>query len=118
MRRSLTALVIGVTLLLASGGVGYSQDLEKAWEAYEKGDYATALREYSVLAEQGHAKAQLNLGLMYDNGHGVTRDYKEAVKWYRKSAEQEYALSGVRLSSAVFGPPFIKTGIAHAMLST
>ena len=69
-------------------------------------------------AEQGHAGAQSNLGVLYDYGRGVTRDYKEAVEWFRKSAEQEYALSGVRLSSAVFGPPFIKTGIAHAMLST
>ena len=92
MRRSLTALVLGVTLLLASGGVGYSQDLEKAWEAYEKGDYATALREYSVLAEQGHAKAQKNLGVMYAKGEGVRQDYKEAVKWFRKSAEQGYAV--------------------------
>jgi len=37
---------------------------------------------------------------------------------FRICALQKYALSGVRLSSAVFGPPFIKTGIAHAMLST
>ena len=25
---------------------------------------------------------------MYDNGRGVTQDYNEAVKWYRKAAEQ------------------------------
>ena len=91
MRRSLTALILGGTLLLASGGVGYSQDLEKAWEAYEKGDYATALREYSVLAEQGDANAQFRLGVMYVRGEGVTQDYKEAVKWARKSAEQGHA---------------------------
>ena len=28
---------------------------------------------------------------MYDKGQGVTQDYKEAVKWYRKSAEQGIA---------------------------
>ena len=88
MRRSLTALVLGVTLLLASGGVGYAQDFQKGWEAYNKGDYATALREWSALAEQGFANAQYNLGVMYGTGEGVTEDDKEAVKWYRKSAEQ------------------------------
>ena len=39
-------------------------------------------------AEQGFAKAQFNLGMMYDNGYGVTQDYAEAVKWFRKAAEQ------------------------------
>ena len=28
---------------------------------------------------------------MYRNGYGVSQDYAEAVKWYRKSAEQGYA---------------------------
>ena len=44
MKSILTALVLGVTILLASGGVGYAQDLLKGLEAYDKGDYATALR--------------------------------------------------------------------------
>ena len=39
-------------------------------------------------SEQGDAKSQFNLGLMYDNGQGVPQDNKEAVKWYRLSAEQ------------------------------
>ena len=51
-------------------------DLEKGFDAYEKGDYATAVREFKVLAEQGNAKAQYNLGLMYDNGEGVPEDDK------------------------------------------
>ncbi|SVE06100.1 uncharacterized protein METZ01_LOCUS458954, partial [marine metagenome] len=29
-----------------------------------------------------------NLGVMYDNGQGVPQDYKEAVRWYLKSAEK------------------------------
>ena len=40
------------------------------------------------LAEQGDAKAQYNLGVMYRKGHGVPQNDAEAVKWYRKSAEQ------------------------------
>ena len=56
--------------------------------AYDSGDYATALKEFRPLAEQGEASAQGNLGVMYAKGQGVTQDYKEAVKWYRKAAEQ------------------------------
>ena len=43
------------------------------------------------LAEGGDAEAQNNLGAMYYNGEGVPQDYKEAVKWQRKAAEQGYA---------------------------
>ena len=39
-------------------------------------------------AEQGDAKAQSNLGLMYDQGLGVSQDYAEAVRWFRLAAEQ------------------------------
>ena len=97
MKRILTALVLGVTLLLASGGVGYSQDLEKAWEAYEKGDFATALREFRALAEQGNWKGQAAMGFMYSKGHDVTQNYKEAAKWYRKSAVQGDVLAQIKL---------------------
>ena len=42
-------------------------------------------------AEQGDAKAQYNLGVMYANGKGVPEDDKQAVKWYRLAAEQGVA---------------------------
>lgn len=36
------------------------------------------------------AEAQFNLGLCYANGDGMLQDKAEAVKWYRKAAEQGY----------------------------
>ncbi len=42
------------------------------------------------LAEQGHAKAQYNLGVSYSKGIGVHQDIKEAAKWYRRAAEQGF----------------------------
>ncbi len=56
-------------------------------EAHDRGDYATALKEWRPLAEQGHAEAQYNLGLMYDQGQGVPKDYQAAMKWYRLAAD-------------------------------
>src|ERR1700723_2570184 len=46
---------------------------------------------YRIRAEQGDAKSQWALGAMYNYGRGVPKDYVEAVRWYRKSAEQGYA---------------------------
>ncbi len=59
--------------------------------AAKRGDYATALREWRPLAEQGHAEAQHNLGLLYGNGRGVSQDDAEALGWWRKAAEQGHA---------------------------
>ena len=40
-------------------------------------------------AEKGNAQSQRELGRIYEAGlHGVTRDMTEAVKWFRKAAEQ------------------------------
>ena len=63
-------------------------DFQAGLDAYKRGDYATALREWRPLAEQGDASAQFQLGLLYDNGDGVTRDLASAHQWYEKSAAQ------------------------------
>ena len=51
-------------------------------------DDAEAVKWYRKAAEQGHADAQNNLGVMYASGRGVPEDAVEAVKWYRKAAGQ------------------------------
>ena len=84
-------LIIILCLALGSFGVGWSGDFQKGLEAYYKGDYATALKEWKPLAEEGYIYAQYNLGIMYDNGLGVPQDYKESAKWYRLAAEQGYS---------------------------
>ena len=70
-----------------------AQDFDAGKEAYERGKYAAALHEWRPLAEQGHAQAQYNLGVMYLVGNGVAQDNAEAMKWYRKAAEQEVAFA-------------------------
>ncbi len=51
-------------------------------------NYTKALAWYQKAAEQGHVKAQVKLGLMYDKGIGVPKDEHQAVKWYLKATEQ------------------------------
>ena len=84
-------ITIGVVLAVLVALPATAQDFRKGLAAYDRGDYATALKEWRPLAERGLAQAQSNLGLMYRNGHGVTKDYRAAVHWYRKSAEQGHA---------------------------
>ena len=63
-------------------------DWEKGLDAYEKGDYETAIKEWERLASQGDADAQYNLGHMYQSGLGVTQDFGMAIKWYILAAKQ------------------------------
>ena len=87
-----TLIIIPVLLFsLLLGVPSYSADFNKGLTAAQSGDFATALKEWKPLAEEGNAVAQNNLGLMYHNGWGVPQDYKEAVYWYRLAAEQEHA---------------------------
>lgn len=65
-----------------------AQDFDGGLAAYKRGDYANALKVFKPLAAGGHAQAQYHLGLMYEYGWGVKRDYSRAASWYRKAAEQ------------------------------
>lgn len=75
-------------LIVMLSPISWGADFNKGVHAYERGDYATALREMTPLAGQGDANAQHALGVMYDNGKGVEKNLTEAMKWYRKAAEQ------------------------------
>ena len=85
----LTALFrLTFAVLLAGVGLGANADFNEGIAAYERGDYATALRAWQPLAEQGDAEAQSMLGQMYDEGEGVPQDYEAAAQWYRRAAER------------------------------
>ena len=53
--------------------------------------------ETKRLAEQGYARAQYDLGVMYDEGDGVPENDVEAVRWFRLAAEQGNALAQYNL---------------------
>jgi TPR repeat protein len=92
----LKSILAGVVLsLMLTGGAaagpfeeGAAGPFEEGAAALKRGDYATALRLWRPLAEQGDALVQSLLGIMYAEGQGVPQDYAEAVKWYRLAAEQ------------------------------
>ena len=54
-------------------------------------DDAKAVSWYRKAAEQGHAKAQFNLGYMYAKGEGVLEDYVQAYAWWSIAATRGFA---------------------------
>ncbi len=71
---------------------------DRGMAAYRQGDFDGALREWQPLAERGMARAQNNLGVMYDKGQGVARDARTAVSWFSRSAEGGMAAGQANLS--------------------
>ena len=68
MKKVIGVLLV-IVLLLGGAVVYWSPDFQKGIDAYDKKDYATALREWEPLAEQGLAIAQRGLGWMYADGN-------------------------------------------------
>ncbi len=79
---------LSLILLLLFSTTCWGADFQKGVDAFNRGDYATALKEWTPLAEQGNVLAQFNLGWMYANGRGVPQDYQTAVKWHTLAALQ------------------------------
>ncbi len=66
-------------------------------KALDKGDYATALKEWRLAAAQGDADAQYGLGVIYKHARGVPQDYEQALHWYSLAAEQGQASAQTNL---------------------
>ena len=62
--------------------------IEKAQEAYNKGNHKEAVRLYRIAAEKGSSLAQYRLGTRYFLGEGVNKSNEEAFKWWKRAAEQ------------------------------
>lgn len=76
-----------------------TQMCEKGTDAYHSQNYAEAVNWFRKAANQGYARAQYNLGVMYDHGDGVEQDYAEAVSWFRKAADQGHARAQFNLGN-------------------
>jgi len=62
--------------------------LDDAVQAYLRGEFDKAAMLLRPIAEQRDPQAQIYMGLLYERGKGVPKDYAESVKWYRLAAEQ------------------------------
>lgn len=85
---SLSSTVLTLAAMLAA--IPALADFQAGLDAYNKGDYTGAAKEWRPLAESGDATAQFNLGLLYLDGHGVPQSPMEAANWFRRAAEQDY----------------------------
>ena len=84
--RTMNKHSIGIRKRQSKGG---NRSIQRRFDVSNGGgvtkDYKQSFYWFKKSAEQGHAKAQYNLGLCYVKARGVEQDYKKAFYWYKKS---------------------------------
>lgn len=80
-------------------------DFDAAVEIYRQNNYQGAMKAFLPLAEQGDARAQTVLGIMYEYGEGTPQDLGISFIWYERAAELGYAPAqyhtGVMLANGI-----------------
>ena len=115
--RRLSLFPTFLTLLTLAAGVAVVPafaDFQTGVDAYQKGDYVGAAKEWRPLAEMGDPIAQFNLGLLYLDGHGVPQSSMEAANWFRRAAEQDYVQAQHNLGAMYGSGQGVKRDLVQA----
>lgn len=72
-------------------------NFNKGLDAYNKGEFDTARKIITPLVSKGDSAALNLMGMMYELGHGVSKDAKKSVVYYRKAAKQGYSFAQYNL---------------------
>ena len=102
-------------MLLVASSVLAQSEYDRGSSAYKRGDFDTALAVFRPLAENGDAKAQSILGMMYNYGEGVPVDHRESARWYRRAAEQNYSVAQYNLGMAYLEGKGLKANTDEAI---
>jgi len=86
MKKQMTVVGLMLAAQMLGSAVAFAGPWEDGMAAYNRGDYVPAIRVFRALAEQGNAKAQSALGVMYRRGKGVSRSSVRAFVWFSRAA--------------------------------
>lgn len=78
----------------------HAKAFKRGYEAYYRREYEQAAAIWARLADQGHIRSMNNIGTMYAQGKGVSRNYSLAVLYYRRAAAQNNARGAYNLGIA------------------
>jgi TPR repeat protein len=96
-RGALTMMSAFILLGTATMNPAHADGQDRGTAAYYRGDYVRAVRELIPAAARGNARAQAQLGFMYEHGFGVPQNYVAAADLYQSAAAQGDAFGRSRL---------------------
>ncbi len=89
VNRAVPAILLVISLFsIGTMRSAIADGLTRGTSAYFRGDYVRAVRELTPAASRGNARAQGQLGFMYENGFGVPQNYAVAADLYQSAAAQ------------------------------
>jgi cell division septation protein DedD len=77
-------------------------DVKSGVDAWQRGDFTAAVKDWRPLADKGDADAQFNMGQAYKLGRGAPADMKIAQSWYEKAAAQGHEPAQANLGLILF----------------
>jgi TPR repeat protein len=95
-------LVGAAAAAMALGAAPALADVKAGVDAWARGDFAAAVREWRGAADKGDADAQFNMGQAYKLGRGVPADLRIARSWYQKAAAQGHDQAQANLGLILF----------------
>jgi len=85
--KALKGLAAAAVLIGAANPAFAQQSVKSGIDAWQHGDYASAVAIWRPLAEKGDADAEFDLGQAYRLGRGVPVDLAQAQLWLEKAAD-------------------------------
>ena len=103
------------TFLLLITSHSLLADYEDGVNAAFKGDFETALYEFTLAAEEGLDLAQYNLAILYFTGQGVEKDAAEAFRWTELAALQGHVAAQFNLGSLYYAGDGVEADLNKAV---
>lgn len=116
MRRLAALLTVVLTLLAvpAAAADDTQARYNAATLAYDRGDFATALRSFRSLAQLGHPDSEFMLGAMHFYGKGVPRDDALAAIWFHKAASKGNTFAQLAMGSVLISGLGVRQDLVKA----
>ena len=103
MRTSGRHLLVGAAAMIAAfAAVPALADVKAGVDAWQRGDFVQAMKEWRPLADKGDPDAQFNMGQAYKLGRGAPADLNIARSWYQKAAAQGHEQAQANLGLILF----------------
>ncbi len=98
LNKLMASSALAALLAFSSAGISFA-GFDEAVNAYEAGDYKTAMNEWMVLAEKNDPAAMRNIGHLYRLGLGTDVNYERALHWYKRASELGFARAQANVAS-------------------
>lgn len=99
MSQALSRLFVVAALSFAccTAFAGADEAMRQAAKLHKAGETAQAVGIWQDWAARGNVDAAYNLAVIHQFGDGVPLDHAEAMRWYRKAAEQGDKVSQIQI---------------------